>query len=103
VKDVLADGAADAESPERRPDGQGYALEVAGRVAVSTGQNSLGGPEEGLVELRSEEGEFSCKHIEELSPEDRMDRIRAELARIEWLLERRSKRSMLRSPYSGQH
>jgi hypothetical protein len=47
--------------------------------------------EEGLVELRSAEGEFSCKRIEELSPEDRMDRIRAELARIEWLLERRER------------
>jgi hypothetical protein len=44
--------------------------------------------EEGLVELRSEEGELSYKHIEELSPEDRVDHIRAELARIEWLLER---------------
>ncbi len=39
--------------------------------------------------MRGEEGEISYKHIdkhiEELSPEDRMDRIRAELARIEWL------------------
>ena len=51
--------------------------------------------EEGLVELRSEEGEFSCKHIEELSPEDRMDRIRAELARIEWLLERHERRKII--------
>lgn len=51
--------------------------------------------EEGLVELRSEEDEFSCKHIEELSPEDRMDRIRAELARIEWLLERHERRKII--------
>ncbi len=51
--------------------------------------------EEGLVELRSERGEFSCKHIEELSPEDRMDRIRAELARIEWLLERHERRKII--------
>ena len=51
--------------------------------------------EEGLVELRSEGGEFFCKHIEELSPEDSMDRIRAELARIEWLLERRERRNII--------
>jgi hypothetical protein len=51
--------------------------------------------EEGLVELRSESGEFSCKPLEELSPEDRMDRIRAELARIEWLLERHERRRIL--------
>jgi hypothetical protein len=51
--------------------------------------------EEGLVELRSERGEFSCKHIEDLSPEDRVDRIRAELARIEWLLERHERRKII--------
>ena len=60
--------------------------------------------EEGLVELRSESGEFSCKHIEELAPEDRTDRIRAELARIEWLLERHERRRhILRSNFFGQH
>jgi hypothetical protein len=59
--------------------------------------------EKGLVELRSEEGELSYKHVEELSPEDRMDRIRAELARIEWLLERQGRRdSILRSTFFGQ-
>jgi len=59
--------------------------------------------EEGLVELRSEGGEFSCKHIEELSPEDRMDRIRAELARIEWLLERHERRNIImQSDFFGQ-
>jgi hypothetical protein len=53
--------------------------------------------------LRSEGGEFFCKHIEELSPEDRMDRIRAELASIEWLLERRERRNIiLRSDYFRQ-
>jgi hypothetical protein len=52
--------------------------------------------EEGLVELRSEEGELSYKHIAELSPEDRVDRIRAELARIEWLLERQGRRNIVR-------
>jgi hypothetical protein len=39
--------------------------------------------EEGLVELRSEGGQVSRKHVEELLPEDRVDRIRAELSRIE--------------------
>lgn len=52
--------------------------------------------EEELVELRSEEGELSYKHIEDLSPEDRADRIRAELARIEWLLERQGRRNIVR-------
>jgi hypothetical protein len=58
---------------------------------------------EGLVELTSAEGEFSCKHVEELSPEDRIDRIRAELARIEWLLERRKRyNAILRSDFFEQ-
>jgi hypothetical protein len=58
---------------------------------------------EGSVALRSEEGELSYKHVEELSPEDRMDRIRAELARIEWLLERQGRRNIiLRSDSFGQ-
>jgi hypothetical protein len=52
--------------------------------------------EKGLVELISEDGELSYKHIEELSPEDRIDRIRAELARIEWLLERQGRRNIVR-------
>ena len=39
--------------------------------------------EEGLVELRSEGGQVSRKHVEELLPEDRVDCIRAELSRIE--------------------
>jgi hypothetical protein len=51
--------------------------------------------EKGLVRLRSEEGELSYKYVEELSPEDRMDRIRAELARIEWLLERQGRRNII--------
>jgi hypothetical protein len=50
---------------------------------------------EGLVELRDEQGEFSFKHVEELSPDDRMDCIRAELARIEWLLERHERRNAI--------
>lgn len=60
--------------------------------------------EEGLVELRNERGEFSWKHVEQLSPEDRMDRIRAQLARIEWLLERQSRRNAAsRSDSFGQN
>lgn len=59
--------------------------------------------EEGLVELRSEEGEFSYKHVEELSPKDRMARLRAELARMEWLLKRQGRRNIiLRSASFGQ-
>jgi hypothetical protein len=50
---------------------------------------------DGLVELRDEQGAFSFKHVEELSPEDRMDRIRAELARIEWHLERQGRRNAI--------
>jgi hypothetical protein len=50
---------------------------------------------ERLVELKSEEGESSCKQVEELAPEERMDRIRAELARIEWLLERHRRRNAI--------
>lgn len=51
--------------------------------------------EEGIVALRGDEDELSYKHIEELSPEDRMGRIRAELARIEWLLERQIRRNVI--------
>jgi hypothetical protein len=60
--------------------------------------------EEGLLELRSEEGELSYKHVDQLTPEYRMDRIRAELARIEWLLERQGRRNIvLRWAYFGKH
>ena len=59
--------------------------------------------EKGFVALRSEEGELSYMHVGELSPEDRMARIRAELARIEWLMERQEKRNViLRSVSFGQ-
>jgi hypothetical protein len=51
--------------------------------------------EKGLVALRSEGAKLSYKHIEELSPGDRMDRIRAELARIEWLMERQGRRNII--------
>ena len=51
--------------------------------------------EEGFVELRSEEGAPSYKPLEQLVPEDRQERVRAELRRLEWLLERQEKRNML--------
>jgi hypothetical protein len=51
--------------------------------------------EEGLVALRSEQGELSYKHIDDLTPEDRMNRIRAEVRRVEWLLERQARRNAL--------
>ena len=54
-----------------------------------------GRAEKGLVALRSEEGELYYKHIEELSPQDRKDRIRAELARTEWLLRRQIRRNVI--------
>jgi hypothetical protein len=44
--------------------------------------------EEGLVELRSSDGEVYYKHIDTLSPEDRSDRVTAEGVRVEWLSER---------------
>jgi hypothetical protein len=58
--------------------------------------------EEGLVELKSGQGELSYKHLESLSPEDRMDRIRAQLARIEWLLERRGRRIISPPTFFGE-
>jgi hypothetical protein len=59
---------------------------------------------EGLLELRSEQGELSYKHIDQLTPEDRPARIRAELARIEWLLERQGRRNIvLRWASLGKH
>ena len=51
--------------------------------------------EQGLVALRSEQGELSYKHIDDLTPEDRMNRIRAEVRRMEWLLERQARRNAL--------
>jgi hypothetical protein len=47
------------------------------------------------VELRSEEGEFYFKRVEELFPQDRMDRIRAELVRKEWLMERHERYDLI--------
>jgi hypothetical protein len=49
--------------------------------------------EEGLVELRGEGGEVRYEHVDDLRPEDRGDRVRAELSRLEWLMERRERRN----------
>ena len=54
--------------------------------------------------MRSEEGEFYFKPVEELSPQDRMDRLRGELVRIEWLLERHERYAVIsRSGSFGKH
>ena len=50
---------------------------------------------EGLVELRGEGGEVRHERVEDLRPEDRADRVRAELRRLEWLMERRERRNVL--------
>ena len=47
--------------------------------------------EQGLVEVL-QEGQPLYKHIDELSPEDRMGRIRAERARTLWLVARQQNR-----------
>ena len=47
----------------------------------------------GLVELRSAEGRSFYKHVERLVPEDRQERMRAELRRMEWFLERQDRRN----------
>jgi hypothetical protein len=52
--------------------------------------------EEALVALRSEQGELSSyKHLDDFTPEDCMNRIRAEMRRMEWLLERQTRRNAL--------
>ncbi len=50
---------------------------------------------EGLVELRGEGGKVRYERVEDLRPEDRADRVRAELRRLEWLMERRERRNVL--------
>jgi hypothetical protein len=47
---------------------------------------------EGLVELMNEHGEIYHLHIEELRPEDVVNRLRAETARSDWLGWRRDQR-----------
>ena len=47
---------------------------------------------EGLVDLMSESGEITYKHIAELTLRDRGARIRAEGKRVEWITERQARR-----------
>ena len=51
---------------------------------------------EGLVELMNESGEITYMHIDDLAPPDRSARIRAEGKRIEWLGQRRGRKTRLR-------
>jgi hypothetical protein len=48
--------------------------------------------QEGLVELKSENGEIIYKPFDDLTPQDRSARIRAEGERVAWILKRRKKR-----------
>jgi hypothetical protein len=50
---------------------------------------------EGLVELRGEGGGVRYERVDDLRPEDRGDRVRAELRRLEWLMERQGRRNVL--------
>jgi hypothetical protein len=50
---------------------------------------------EGLVELRGEGGKARYEHVNDLRPEDRGDRVRAELRRLEWLIARQERRNAL--------
>ncbi len=50
---------------------------------------------EGLVELMDEHGEITHRLIDELTPQNRSARIRAEGARVEWIADRRARRSPL--------
>jgi hypothetical protein len=46
----------------------------------------------GLVRLVAEDGTVSHKHVDELTPEDMPARQRAEVARLDWLMERTDRR-----------
>ena len=48
--------------------------------------------QEGLVELKSVNGEIFYKHFDCLTPQDRGARIRAEGERVAWIIERQRKR-----------
>ena len=48
--------------------------------------------QEGLVELKGENGESIYKPIDDLTPQDRSARIRAEGERVVWIVERQKKR-----------
>ena len=46
----------------------------------------------GLVSLVAEDGTVSHKHVDKLTPEDMPARQRAEVARLDWLMERTDRR-----------
>ena len=46
----------------------------------------------GLVSLVAEDGTVSHKHVDELTPEDIPARQRAEVSRLDWLMERTDRR-----------
>jgi hypothetical protein len=48
---------------------------------------------EGLVEVMSESGEITYKHIDDLTPKDRSARIRAEGKWVEWVAERQARKA----------
>jgi hypothetical protein len=53
---------------------------------------------EGLVELMDEGDQITYMHIEELAPEDRRGRVRAEGARVQWIARRQARRPLPPSP-----
>jgi hypothetical protein len=57
--------------------------------------------EEGLVEL-IQNGKFSYKHIDDLTPEDMLARLRAESARISWVKERQKLQQATSSRRAGR-
>jgi hypothetical protein len=48
--------------------------------------------QEGLVELKSDNGEIIYKPFDDLTPQNRTARIRAEGERVAWILKRQKKR-----------
>jgi len=48
--------------------------------------------QEGLVELKSQNGEIIYKPFDDLTPQDRSARIRAEGEQVAWIVERQKKR-----------
>jgi hypothetical protein len=58
---------------------------------------------EGLVDLMSESGQITHKHLEELTPEDWVARVKAEGARVEWIAERQARRDNPQAPIRYGH
>jgi hypothetical protein len=73
----ILDGPLPDESPEE--------LE---RLAEEDRRNA----QEGLVELKRENGEIIYKPFDDLTPQDRSARIRAEGERVAWIVKRQEKR-----------